>query len=276
MQIENMKTYTRDNILSPMLKTVIIRTDFSGLTSVRSFVNRIKLQERMKEAFENMEMIPKQNMKVTFRPKDIEEGQLPITENQKSIIYRFFDCNLGGHSKATLDVEPESITLAVDCRDGYCGSRDYSFFMGWLTDELRAFDQYVTINRLGVRKIDVQVLKRDEPLEKYFNKNYVVAQSWRNSPPKTKSILTELLEIQGISFNVVQHIDYTSDERVRLIFDVDSFVNDNYLKGALKTVNPAELLYHPMQDIMFDLFVNVVSDEYLDFCKELKTKRDGQ
>ena len=33
-QIEQMKPYTRENILSPMLKTVIIRADFDGLTDL--------------------------------------------------------------------------------------------------------------------------------------------------------------------------------------------------------------------------------------------------
>lgn len=275
-QIEMMKNYTRNNILSQMLKTAIIRIDFTGLTNLRSFVNRIKSSEKIQKAFGKMVLIPKQNMSVSFRPKDIEDGQLSYTETQKSILYRFYDCKMGGDSNVTLDVEPQSITLAVDCQKKYEGSREYSYFMGWVIDELLAFDQYVTINRIGVRKIDVQVLEADEPIEKYFNERFVVAHSWKSSPPKTKSILTELLEIDNINFNVTQYIDYTNDGRVRLIYDVDSFLSGDILEKALESGNSSDLLYHEMQDRMFDLFVSVASVDYLEFCKRLKTEQNGQ
>ena len=273
--IEEMKQYTRENILSQMLKTAIIRIDFTGLTNVRSFVNRIKSSEKIQKAFGKMIMIPKQNMSVSFRPRDIEDGQLPFTETQKSILFRFYECKMGGDSNVTLDIEPESITLAVDCQKKYEGSREYSYFMGWIIDELLAFDQYVTINRLGVRKIDVQVLEVGEPIERYFNERFIVSQSWKSLPSKTKSILTELLEIDNISFNVTQYIDYTNDGRERLIYDVDSFLNGDILEKALKSRTFSDLLYHDMQDRMFDLFVSVASINYLDYCKELKAKQNG-
>ncbi|MBO7552543.1 MAG: TIGR04255 family protein [Bacteroidaceae bacterium] len=274
--IEMMKQYTRDNISSQMLKTAIIRIDFTGLTNVRSFVNRIKSSVKLQEAFGKMVMIPKQNMSVSFRPKDIEEGQLPFTETQKSILFRFHECKMEGDSNVTLDIEPESITLAIDCQKNYKGSRDYSYFMGWIIDELLAFDQYVTIIRLGVRKIDVQVLEAGEPIEKYFNERFVVTQSWKSWPPKTKSILTELLEIDNISFNVTQYIDRINDGRERLIYDVDAFLNGNILEKALKSGNASDFLYHDMQDRMFDFFVSVASIDYLELSKKRKTEQNGQ
>lgn len=275
-KIEMMKEYTRNNILSQMLKTAIIRIDFTGLTNLRSFVNRIKASEKIQKAFGKMVLIPQQNMSVSFRPRDTEDGLLPYTETQKSILYRFHECKMGGDSNVTLDIEPQSLTLAVDCQKKYEGSKEYSYFMGWIIDELLAFDQYVMINRLGVRKIDVQVLEAGEPIEKYFNERFVVAQSWKSSPPKTKSILTELMEIDNVSFNVTQHIDYINDGRVRLIYDVDSFLKGDILEKALESGNSSDLLYHDMQDRMFDLFVSVASVDYLEFCKKLKTEQNGQ
>lgn len=269
--IETMKTYTRENILSQMLKTVVIRIDFTGLTSLRSFVNRIKSYERMKQSFERMAPIHKQDMSPSFKPNNIEDGQLPLTESQKSTLYRFYDCKMGGSSKATLDLEPCSITLAIDCQENYKGSNDYSYFMGWLIDELQSHDQYVVINRLGVRKIDAQVLEPGETINRYFNERYIVAQSWNNSPQKTKSILTELLEIDDICFNVVQYIDCIGDDRrVRLIYDVDAFLNGEPLEKALKSGNTSKVVYHDMQDRMFDLFVSVASESYLESCKRQK------
>lgn len=269
-QIEQMKKYTRDNILSPMLKTVIMRMDFVGLTDILSFVSRVKSNERMQHAFEKMTMLPKQNMKECFKPKDIEDGQLPVTESQKSVIYRFYDCKIGRSSKVTLDIEPESITLAVDCQENYSGSIEYSSFMGWIIDELRSFDPYVIIKRLGVRKIDVQILSEDENIASYFNEKYIVAQSWNNMPKKTKSILTDLFEIESIHFNVVQYIDRIKDNRTRLIYDIDAFLSGDELMSILQSGSVTDILYHKMQDRMFDLFISVASEKYLDSCKKDK------
>lgn len=263
-----MEPYTRENICSSMLKTVIMRIDFEGLTDLPSFISRIKSKDKMQEAFKKMAMLPKQNMKVSFRPKSLNEGLLPITESQKSTLYRFYKCTFGGSSEATLDIEFDSITLAVNCQENYQGSKDYSDFMGWIINELCAYDPYIVMKRLGVRKIDVQVLSEGEDINSYFNENYVVAQSWKNSPPKTQSVLTELLEQDNILFNVVQHIDRTSDNRIRLIYDIDAFLNKDEIESVRKSREIEDILYHDIQDRMFNLFINVVNNKYLESIKK--------
>lgn len=267
-KIEQINPYTRDNILSSMLKTVIMRVDFEGLTDLPSFISHVKSKNQMQETFAKMTMHPKRNMKVSFRPKDIEDGQLPITETQKSIIYRFFDCKISNSTKVTLDIDSESITLAIDCQTNYNGSKEYSSFMGWIINELRSYDQYIVVNRLGVRKIDVQVLSEGEEIDFYFNEKYIVAKSWKNSPTKTKSILTELFEIDNIHFNVVQYIDRIEDNRVRLIYDVDAFFTGDEIGTILQSENIEDILYHNIQDRMFGLFVSVASEKYLESCKK--------
>lgn len=267
-QIEIMKkTYRRDNILSKMLKTLIIRVDFEELTGVKEFVNIIKGEQEMQNAFERMNLLSQQEMRVSFRPKDLFEGQLPITDNQRRNLYHFYDCKLEKESKATLDIESSSITLAVDCQNNYRGSKSYSDFMVWIINRLWEYDKYLSIKRLGVRKIDVQVLEEGETIEKYFNEKYFVAQSWKESP-KTLSTLTDFLNIEDMYFNVVQRIDFTSDNRTRLIYDVDAFILEETLRSSKEQLGGIkEILYKKMQDQMFDFFVNVVSEDYLKECK---------
>lgn len=266
-QIIQMKPYTRENLLSPMLKTVIIRVDFEGLTDELSFVNSIKIDKRMQDSFKQIMMIPRHQMNVSFRPKDIEDGQLPITENQRSTIYRFYDCMIGNGTKVTLDIESGSVTLAIDCQTNYHGSRDYSNFMTWLIEKLSTHDPYVRFKRLGVRKIDVQVLSPEETIDTYFNERYIVSQSWSSYPHKTKSILTELIEVNDINFNVTQHIDTVGNGCTRLIYDIDAYITKDAIKQSLTKGNIFDVLYHDMQDPMFDLFVSVASENYLDACK---------
>lgn len=142
--------------------------------------------------------------------------------------------------------------------------------MAWIISELRLHDSFVSINRLGVRKIDVQVLNEGESIGAYFNENYSVSKSWQSVPNKSKSVLTELIEKDNINFNVTQHIDITNDGKERLIYDVDAFLQGQHLSMALIEGNVEELLYHDMQDLMFDLFTSVASSEYLEKCKQTK------
>lgn len=273
--IKTMSSYTRDNILSPMLKVVVIRVDFTGLTNLEEFVNRIKMEDFLKESFDRMLLIPCQRMSVSFKPRGIEDGQLPYTEAQKSILYRFTGCKIPGAKEVTLDLEADSITLAINCDESYGGSKEYSKLMALIINKLRVHDSYVSITRLGVRKIDTQVLKKEETIEDYFNDNYTVKNSWRLSPLKSKSILTELIDIDDVSINVTQHIDYDNEKRERLIFDVDAFIEGGVLQDVLSQDMITEILYRKMQDYMFDLFVSVASVKYLESCKKLKMKCHG-
>lgn len=273
--IKSMSSYTRDNLLSPMLKVVVIRVDFTGLTNLEEFVNRIKTENLLKKSFDRMYLIPCQRMSVSFKPRGYEDGQLPYTEAQKSLLYRFTGCKIPGAKEVTLDIDADSITLAINCDESYVGSKKYSEFMAWIINELRVHDCYVSINRLGVRKIDTQVLKKEETIEDYFNDNYTVKNSWRLLPHRSKSILTELIDIDNVSLNVTQHIDYDNEERERLIFDVDAFIEGIALQDVLSQNNTAEILYRKMQDCMFDLFVSVASAKYLESCKQLKIERHG-
>lgn len=67
-EIKNTMTeYTRENIYSEMLKTVIIRFDFSGSTSIRRFVDDIK--PFMIERFAQMRTLSQNQYTFKVRPK---------------------------------------------------------------------------------------------------------------------------------------------------------------------------------------------------------------
>lgn len=269
-----MKPYTRDNIYSEMLKTVVIRLDFVGATKIRDFVDKIKQTELLNSAFNSMVAMPKQRLSVSFRPKDLEDGGLPLAESQHSTLYRFKDCKLQDVGIATLDIDCESITIVVDCRTDYKGSKKYTDFMSDLMKELFAHDKYITPIRLGVRKIDIQILKEGESMGDYFNDKYIVASTWNTEPQKRLASLTELSSIDNIDFNIIQRIDRTNNGNVRLIYDVDSYIKNGHLAQVIANEEIKNVM-EIMQNHMFDMFVNVTSVNYLDKCKAAKEAQNG-
>lgn len=269
-----MKPYTRDNIYSEMLKTVIIRLDFAGATSIRSFVDKIKQSSLLESAFESMIAMQRQHISVNFRPKDIEDGELPLTESQHSTLYRFKDCKLQSSGSATLDIDSESITIVIDCRADYKGSKRYTDFMSSLMTELFAHDKYITPVRLGIRKIDVQQLADGEKIGDYFNERFAVAYNWNLAPLKKLSTMTDLLSIGNIEFNVTQRIDKSKNGNDRLIYDVDSYVENGNLAAVIGSGEVRDVM-EEMQNHMFDLFVSITSNSYLEKCKTAKEKHHG-
>lgn len=275
-----MKKYTRDNIYSEMLKTVIIRLDFSGVINIGPFVEKIKQSEKIKSKFDLFNEIAQRQINVDFVPIDIENGGLPITKAQNNTVYRFSKWRPVNSSDAILDIDNSSMTLSVDCgTNHYKGSTEYSTFMIELIEELQNHDQYISFNRLGVRKIDIQVLNDGEQINDYFNEKFTVSNSWGLCPPKDMATLTELLRIDDVRFNIIQRIEtlkIKEEKHLRLIFDVDSYIYNDV--DALRDKNCEQIgsyLKVKMQDKMFDMFVKVASESYLESCKIAKEKTNG-
>ena len=200
------------------------------------------------------------------------------TKAQNNTVYRFSKWKPVNSSDAILDIDNSSMTLSVDCgTNHYKGSTEYSTFMIELMEELRNHDQYISFNRLGVRKIDIQILNDGEQVKDYFNEKFTVSNSWELCPPKDMATLTELLRIEDVRFNIIQRIEQIDDEKhLRLIFDVDSYIYDDV--DALRDKNCEQIgsyLNVKMQDKMFDMFVNVASENYLESCKKAKENING-
>lgn len=268
-----MTEYTRENIYSEMLKTVIIRFDFSGSTSIRRFVDDIK--PFMIERFAQMRTLSQNQYTFKVRPKDIEDGSLPIAEQQNNLVYHFFECKLDEHLDVVLDVAVDSVCLTIDCRKRYNGSKKYTDLMVELMTRLIRFDPYINIERIGVRKIDAQVVPLGEHISQYFNENYLAAKSWYAST-KEKVNFTEVYRIGRVNFNVVQHIDRLPGGESRAIFDVDAYIVNGDIRSLMGDGSALNaFLNDEVQDKMFEIFVSFASKNYLERCKEAKQNQQN-
>lgn len=265
-----MSEYTRDNIYSEMLKTVIIRFDFSGATSIRRFVDAIKQEAFVRDSFGQMRPINQSQYNIRVVPKEIEDGSLPVTERQNNIIYHFYDCMIDDGLNVVLDIAVNSVCLTIDCRKGYKGSRKYTDLMVKLMIKLKQVDPYISIQRIGVRKIDAQIVPHGDKISQYFNENYLAAVSWYASKKDSVNFV-ELFHLGKVNFNVVQHIDRITSNEDRVIFDVDAFIMNGEINSLMSDeAHLNKFLNEDVQDRMFDIFVSVASRDYLAKCKQAK------
>lgn len=264
---QHMATYTRDNISSKMLKTVIFRFDYAGGTDLTRFVNEIKQLDVIKEAFNSLRKIDAPRYNITVNTRDIEAGRLPLTEKQETAIFRFYDCKYDAGLNVILDVSATSVCLTIDCRENYHGSKQYTELMGQLISSLKAMDSFISVQRIGIRKIDAQEISESERIFDYFSENYVAAQSWYRFP-KQQINYAEFFQIGRVNFNVVQHISTSKSGKPQAILDVDAFIENGDINSLIDDQKSlVDFMNNEMQDKMFEMFVFYASKSYLEKCK---------
>lgn len=264
-----MSKYERTNIKSDMLKMVIIRFDYSGATNIVDFVNKIKMSDFMRSAFSKMRPMEQRQLSMSLRPRELYEGRMPLTQRQTSTLYHFFECQLHQGIEAYLDINIESTLLVVNINKAYEGSGKFTEFMAWLLFELHQYDRFISIDRIGIRKIDGQEITEERNFEYYFNDNYYVVKSWKAKPDKNKVNLTEMFIDEKVNFNVTQQIErpHGKKGKVFAIYDIDAFIVNGdineMLEDKTKMIN---FLDSDMQEKMFRMFENVVTETYLESC----------
>lgn len=261
--------YTRKNIRSTMLKLVIIRFDISGITNFDAVIDNLKNAPFMKGVFGKMRYLTRPSNPSLTKEYFSQNGTLPLSKNVQSEKYHFYECKLEESSKASLDITPDSVCLTIQCDGAYNGSLEYTDFMVKVIENFSESDNFVSIDRIGIRKIDSVNLDNLEKTSRYFDKDFVVINDFVGSSDIKESAKTSIYFSNEVYYNVVQYIAKIKDGLYRLIFDVDAHLDDvnavdHYLMNSEELSN---LLYGEMQDKMFDLFKNVVTEEYLESCK---------
>lgn len=144
--------YKRTNVHSDLLAKVIFRVDVAGLTDLTGYINRVKGLELIKKSFNRI--LPLKSRSVSFVIDAQNSENSKFTQNSEiDNGFRFLDCTIEEGSKAVLDIVNDSIVVSIDCSGSYSGSRHYTVLIRQLLEEMFEYDKFVSIRRLGIRKI---------------------------------------------------------------------------------------------------------------------------
>lgn len=266
--------YTRKNIYSKMLKSVIIRCDYAEITNLKGFVDIIK--PLLRPYFGMMLPIEQSQYEFSLNAKKESPCSPPVATETRKNFYRFVNY-IPSDIDVTLDVSSDFICIDIKCDKIYQGSETFTDIFCKLVSSLRRFDSYALINRIGIRKIDLQILGDGEKIEDYFNENYIVGVKWNDGLYKNMSTMTDLFADGDVAFNITQRIDrYGPEKRERLIYDIDSYITRECIERCLPEIEESTgeklkvFLNDTMQEKMFKFFLNVVSKSYLEKSKLAK------
>lgn len=261
--------YTRNNIKSDILKLVIMRLDISGVVKFEDFVEKLSNADFVHKSFKKIKHFIKTPSSSLKKANNPGNGTMPTFKDSSSDIYRFVDCTLEDSSNAYLDVTKDAIILTVSCDGAYNGSKRYTDFMVTVVRELLEVNSYISLERVGIRKIDGFDAENLEGISEKFDDNFVVKKDLDLIDLFEESTKTSVYHDCGIQYNVVQHIAKKDDGKIKVVFDVDSYiVYDDSFKGESMYIEQLRtLMCETMQDKMFEFFKNVAAESYLASCK---------
>lgn len=258
--------FKRSNVKSQILKKVIIRVDFEGLTDIVGCVNTLK--PIMNDKFRKFSPINKSNFNIKLNhPK----SQSPVdVDMEQKTLYQFSDSAIG-KSEANFMFGPDFAYIEIKCSNDYEGCNEYIKLMANIIDDIVHFDAYISIKRLGLRKVDVVHFDTLEQLNQSVEcpiwENYAKRPVFR--PLKTED--SDLLYQKDVHtiFNIrrtTQLVRVQDQEMLQYILDIDAYKECSFIRlDDLSTVeNIEKMISEQMNEPMFDYFIGTFTEKYLE------------
>lgn len=263
----------RKHLKRNIMKTVIFRIDYQGVTEVEDLV------EPFKEKFDGYfkSYITTFHNRVDLELNKIEEISellaIPIKEIERQIIHRFSQ-NQFGSDLATLDISKYFTTLSINCTE-YHLIDEYLKFFSELTDFFFSINSYLKIKRIGLRKIGGDIFFGLDEIFKSFEKKYFNFDFEETHFNATKNRYYD--ELRGDSkspiINYARSFEtgkWTDVKELKekpafqVILDIDAYYNIelleslNFGKGMI-----FDLLQETNNTYLFELFKMSVTKEFL-------------
>ena len=259
--------YNRLNVKSTILKRVVIRVDFIGLTDIEGCVSSLK--KIMNEKFQRLTPISNKNYNVEL-PDQFSQHQIPNVNFERTTFYRFSE-SLMGSDNANFMLGTDFAYLEVNCGSDYAGCDKYIRLMAESINCILHFDPFISIKRLGLKKIDVAEFDNIQDMD-----NAVETPIWNNYKqgdafiPLKKSY-SDLLLQQDVRtvFNIqrqVQAVENGNRARWVYVFDVDSFKNGSLINpdDFASVANIEKVISEQMNMPLFNYFIETFTEQYID------------
>lgn len=258
--------FKRANVKSTILKNVIIRMDFIGLTDIVGCVNSLK--KVMHGKFNKFSPINKDNYNIEL-PRENGMG-IPNVNLEKRTFFQFSDSQIGT-SRADFMLGADFAAMKVECDSRYEGCDEYIKLMADAIDCVLKFDTFISVQRLGLRKVDVAFFDSEEDmkcsLENPIWNNYKRSQAYLPLK-KTYSDLLYQKDVKTV-FHIqrtIQEVESDVLKKYQYRFDIDAYKNGNLIvKDDFSTVKRIEkMISEQLNEPVFNYFIDTFTEHYID------------
>ena len=264
--------YNRYSLKENQLKKILIRVDYSGVTTIDNWVESIK-SGFIKPYFASY--IKKIRNNATMDFSNLEEISrtlsIPISEIIKEPIHAFSDSKFEGcEDKVALDITSLSLTLSINCVH-YKNIDPYVKFMIQLIQKLLDSDSYIQIKRIGLRKIGGCEFVDMDAVYKVYEKDVVFCRLIGEEDIEmanreyTDRFLRKKEQIKVNYSRLCRNIRIKGEDKIQVILDMDGYVDDELIVQNKYQIpqDMESVLFDKINSYLFELFKNSVTFDYL-------------
>lgn len=270
---------------SNIMKKVIFRVDYKGVIDIKDFV-KSSLEELINPFFEDYETTFQNTFNIDLNINAMSELlSVPIKEIEKQEIHRFTGSHFTNkdQTKTTdsvvLDISKYFSTLEVTCLE-YKNIDPYLDFFALLMSRMTEFTKFISIKRIGLRKLGSKVFYDFDEIFETFEKKYFYFDFSEKDLFPNKINHLDVLEKDHTSpvINYSRSFDkgtYISEDgekdAFQITLDLDGYMEEDRLpKTEIK--DPITFFSSHLKNIndnfLFKVFVMSVTDQFINANKK--------
>lgn len=218
----------RQRLKKPLLKRVIVRFDYTSIADMQMALNKVVDYLKPPKGF----FSTFDQMILADEPK--QDGGTTVLGERKMepIVYRFSGCTIEPKQTVILDFTRNYICLDIRCNDQYELIDDYLKLMSNLMLILINNEDFVQLNRIGIRKIDgadeITLKEADEVFE-YFSQHL----NWSKKDQMLSQQYTDHMWCDDLSAFVIYNriVRFVPESRkFRFTMDIDCYKEINQIE----------------------------------------------
>lgn len=265
------KAFTRSNMRENMLKKVLIRVDYNGVTDIDKWILKLKKDNSLSSHFKsyNQELQSRTSFDLS-NLGDFEVSNSYPSSRIKEPLHKFYEGNFKDREDAVLmEVSGYFLVFTITCKN-YINLDIYIEFLSEYFEKFLKFDKYIDIKRIGIRKVGGDEFDSIEGVGKTFEK-IIFGLNIKGIPKKKFE-----LEYVDRFFDEEQNIKVNFSRRCRTInvkgkgsiyqalIDLDGYVDSSVMTHAdFDNPNCFKQLITNINNYLFELYKISVTEQFL-------------
>lgn len=264
--------YDRYSLKENLLRKILIRIDYTGVTTIDNWIESIKT-DFVKKYFDRYIRRLHNNARVDLSNLgDISKSlSIPISEIVREPIHTFTESKFAEREdKVQLDITSFYTIISIDCIN-YKNIDLYLTFTEELINNLLNSDTYIQIKRIGIRKIGGTEFNNREEIYKVYEENQFLCQLIDDHDIEianreyTDRFLKKNPDVKINYSRLCRSVNIQGETKMQVILDIDGYIDDSIISknGYQFPKDLHNVLSVNINDYLFELFKKSVQEEYL-------------
>ena len=276
------KDYHRDMVKSNILRKVLLRLDYKGIVKIEDFIE--KNSDWFRGYFGKVDNSIHNDINIDISDLNYQTLSqmlsLPIKEVIRQEIYSFtentfYDENLESNTKdiVTLKIGKYFTTLEIECNE-YNSINPYFLFFKEYIDRLINDNKFISIKRLGLRKISSNIFTSKEALFDCFDKKYYyfsMNDDFNTDNFNRLDVLYADHSSPIVNFRrrinqgkVTNEQTQQSTNGYLAFLDLDGYLDEQKIIEKLQSNQTLISMLEGINEMLFTVFINTVTDSFLE------------